>query len=659
MTTLAPVSSLPEDLIPPPVYSPSSFRSPTGSKGPSSPNRFSETADGMEVEVEPQDITDKEGKSSNDKIAKGSGKDELKLMSTDALKATFEKKEEPSEEKVVDTNDVECPTDAEVIKVVEPILEEDYDLSVTDLYKQIETKQWPQVLASINLYPDQVKTWILRREKHDTSRLRWRLLPIHAAVIFQAPHALIEALLTSYPAGAASTDDQGMTPLHLAFRNGSSDAILFELLQAHPHGIVDKDRKNRYPLQLMPSSVARQEPDDAGSLRDKGARGQTGFALYVQLAVERETKSALAIYRKEVASMLASKEDEHMKNREVLLGQVADLQNSIADAQATAKAKDEGYNTAMETLASNEIVMAESQGNVEKKTKDAENIVAEMISLKTKAEKNAERLLLQYNTISEKLLVLRLERDELQDKCDKLTNKNNGEEESWKKESNQVKGENETLKMTLEAARCATEDLQKVSQKQTEDLQEVIAKSTKFMKDHEDVLQNLKADEDSQANVVIVRDGLSRAVIKQDLMIHAQAEKQRASIYESAKQQKDHLGNAIQMVKEITTFMDERFKDMPNNALNTKSSIIDDDEEEEEEPQQTAKAVKIPILDQSLSTLKSGIISPEETDGLTQECVLQKRSESASQKRSEKGKIEIKTEINDNNGAAHIIVGRS
>lgn len=170
-----------------------------------------------------------------------------------------------------------------------PVYECDYDQAPTPLYQAIEARRWDQVHAVLDQFaarmnqsttfsgcmaavvpsaatpplnaahPTTTTTathpeispaaiWVIRKEPN--GRLRWRLLPIHAAIIFQAPYTVIESLVQQYPAGVAAKDDQGMLPLHLVLRNQPINwCIVEELLTAHPTAIFVRDRKGRTPLQ--------------------------------------------------------------------------------------------------------------------------------------------------------------------------------------------------------------------------------------------------------------------------------------------------------------------------------------------------------------------------------------------------------------------------
>jgi hypothetical protein len=124
----------------------------------------------------------------------------------------------------------------------------DYDSSATVLYELLESSSWERARSRCRSHPDEVRTWIVRKDK--SLQVRWKLLPLHAAIIFQAPNFLVSTLLEKYPAAALRKDDQGMLPLHLAFRHKQEDEDLLELLLVHyPKAISIKDRRDRVPLE--------------------------------------------------------------------------------------------------------------------------------------------------------------------------------------------------------------------------------------------------------------------------------------------------------------------------------------------------------------------------------------------------------------------------
>jgi hypothetical protein len=100
----------------------------------------------------------------------------------------------------------------------------------------------------------QVRTWVVRKE--ESGQVRWRLLPLHAAIIFRAPFRIVDCLLSAYPGAAAFKDDQGMLPLHLAFRQQPvvDFRIMEEILIAYPAGLTVRDRKGRTPMEASQST---------------------------------------------------------------------------------------------------------------------------------------------------------------------------------------------------------------------------------------------------------------------------------------------------------------------------------------------------------------------------------------------------------------------
>lgn len=126
-------------------------------------------------------------------------------------------------------------------------LECDYDTNATVLYELLESSDWEKARARCRTHSEEVRTWICRRDKN--GQVRWRLLPLHAAIIFQAPSFVVSALLEKYPAAAAAPDDQGMLGAHLAFRHKQDDEDLLELLLVqYPKALLMRDRRDRVPL---------------------------------------------------------------------------------------------------------------------------------------------------------------------------------------------------------------------------------------------------------------------------------------------------------------------------------------------------------------------------------------------------------------------------
>lgn len=132
--------------------------------------------------------------------------------------------------------------------------EREFDKNPTVLYALVQKKLWKEATARAKSNPKEARAFISRREKD--GRIRWRLLPLHAAIVFKAPEEVIEVLLISYPKAAEEKDDQGMLPLHLAFRNSASAEAINLLLLAYPDSVDIPDRKGRVPLTLAKAAAS-------------------------------------------------------------------------------------------------------------------------------------------------------------------------------------------------------------------------------------------------------------------------------------------------------------------------------------------------------------------------------------------------------------------
>jgi hypothetical protein len=128
------------------------------------------------------------------------------------------------------------------------------------------------------------------------------LLPIHAAVIFQSPNYVIDALIEKYLGSVSRRDDQGMLPLHLAFRHKQGDEDLMHLLLSHyPKAINQRDNRGRTPLELG--------RDDAHSSNLVQLYANASVTLASQAQVGDNARSIFAAAKEYEANLAVIKED--------------------------------------------------------------------------------------------------------------------------------------------------------------------------------------------------------------------------------------------------------------------------------------------------------------------------------------------------------------
>ena len=137
-----------------------------------------------------------------------------------------------------------------------------YDLNPTLLYQFIEQKSWTTVVSRCTEAKHEASTWVIRyAQKENTPNqvsydeknfpVRWKMLPIHAAIVYNAPLDSIKSIVSAYPDGLKCGDDRKMTPLHLAAKMGMELENLIYLIDSFPQGIAFKDYKGRTPLRIL------------------------------------------------------------------------------------------------------------------------------------------------------------------------------------------------------------------------------------------------------------------------------------------------------------------------------------------------------------------------------------------------------------------------
>lgn len=244
----------------------------------------------------------------------------------------------------------------------------DYDDGPTILHDYLESSHWEKARVRCRTHPIEVKTWIVRRDLR-SHQIRWKLLPLHAAIIFQAPTYMISTLLEYYPNATSRPDDQGMLPLHLAFRHyqENSEQLLELLLQQYPAAVRVPDRRQRLALehgresqfsakivQLYADAAASQQGPrspggcTAGYHSDRPSAKDIAM-IKAQLTAEHQTE--LANLRQQFATEMEEMRATHDRR---LISMADENKNSLDEAHAQA-AHERSAITAQHTDEMNEI----------------------------------------------------------------------------------------------------------------------------------------------------------------------------------------------------------------------------------------------------------------------------------------------------------------
>lgn len=137
--------------------------------------------------------------------------------------------------------------------------EVDYDTSPTDLFQALEARQFiyanemfVQVYKQFN---KDCKTWVVARGLTKNAQLRFRALPLHAALVFGAPDDLVMKILNAYPNATRGRDVKGRLPIHLAFEHNASEEVVSSIIEIFPKGFFATDKKDKAPLDYVNANM--------------------------------------------------------------------------------------------------------------------------------------------------------------------------------------------------------------------------------------------------------------------------------------------------------------------------------------------------------------------------------------------------------------------
>ncbi|KAG7366371.1 ankyrin repeat domain protein [Nitzschia inconspicua] len=324
----------------------------------------------------------------------------------------------PKAPKMEEKETVVTETKEVVADEIEEEEERDFDKNPTVLYALVQKKIWKEAVERAKTRPDEASIWVSRREKD--GKLRWRLLPLHAAIVFKASEDVIESLLTAFPKGAETKDDQGMLPLHLAFRNGASEAVVNLLLTAHPQSVEIPDRKGRKPITL---AQAAAEPHRTIFIKalEKGpsyyavaaiAAARANIVAEQEQIYEKKLSQVRTVHEYEVSEVRIEEE----KKRNELVEKIAELENDLSKTMETSQVLVDHVNSLEAQLASRsdtERFLATKIANLDEKLKQTESMKAE-----NEAAMSAEK-----SKLIEERDALAAKVDELQKKYDESSSK--------------------------------------------------------------------------------------------------------------------------------------------------------------------------------------------------------------------------------------------
>jgi len=136
-------------------------------------------------------------------------------------------------------------------------VEVDFEKNPTKLYQLILKQEWENVILRAKNFDEEARVFVYRCD--DQGLLKWRLLPIHCALLHDAPTEAIESILKAYPAGSRAQDDHGMLPIHLAIKKHATPEIINILLSSYPKCIEVPNNNGFTPYQMAQNSSSEHK----------------------------------------------------------------------------------------------------------------------------------------------------------------------------------------------------------------------------------------------------------------------------------------------------------------------------------------------------------------------------------------------------------------
>ena len=216
--------------------------------------------------------------------------------------------------------------------------EVDYDASPTDLFQALEARQFSyademfkQVYKQFN---KDCKTWVVARGLTKNAQLRFRALPLHAALVFGAPDDMVMKILNSYPNAARGRDVKGRLPIHLAFEHNASAAVVAAIIEVFPRGFFASDKKDKTPLDYVNDNMKH------GPLK-----------RFIPLILANKVEDERAKWETELATALAEQKVALRSDKKYLEDIIATVTQDVEAAYASKmEMLDENYKKEMQLL---------------------------------------------------------------------------------------------------------------------------------------------------------------------------------------------------------------------------------------------------------------------------------------------------------------------
>lgn len=409
--------------------------------------------------------------------------------------------------------------------------ERDYDKSPTILYTLLQGRQWEDAINRIEARPGEAKIWIYRKETDGTC-LRWRLLPLHASIIFKAPVEVVESIITVFPEAAKMCDDQDSLPIHLAYKRGASASTYRVLLECYPECIDEKDAKGRTPRELARTGCGPRHVEFVYALKVHQA-GREMAREEARVEEEKKFKVKLEDATKSHEERLEKIRQKNQIQIEGLEKKIKSLEEDVEVNQSVSKTLNENIEELQKQLKSQKETEALLRQQIAYKNSELGE------SRRKKKSANEERMELEIKQMGSKIADLKQEINKLLLEKEILNKSLEAVVESTEWEKRKLEKKIEEQRKTIEALTHAVRKSDAEKSKLRDELEQKEAQE----RDLSETIENLETQLNSRNADV------------------DQAVKDNRAKLESLENERDVLresnNNMSSQLKSVATFLDE------------------------------------------------------------------------------------------------------
>merc|ERR1712226_364486 len=177
-------------------------------------------------------------------------------------------------------------------------------MSTWALSKAIEQKQWATAIQLLKVFPDLAKMRSKRQDLFSNGTGSTRILPLHEALIHNAPFTVIKTLVMEYPKALRKKEKTyKRLPLHCACLHANADSSVISLLvNKYSEACSIRDSHEHVPLHYAVLNGA--DPKVLKILLDASpAEGSYDLLGWTPVDISLDTKSKVEIARENLLGL--------------------------------------------------------------------------------------------------------------------------------------------------------------------------------------------------------------------------------------------------------------------------------------------------------------------------------------------------------------------